>query len=241
MPRFYCPQSLTLGQVFELSDQVARHVQVLRLAPGDFVTLFNGEGGEYTATVSSIGKKIVSVEIKAFSPREAELPYAITLAQALPEASKMDWIIEKAVELGASVIQPLAAQRCVVRLSSDRAAKKTAHWQGIVNAACEQSGRNRLPYLAEPADFQDWIGQHDMHLRILLTPRADQSLSDWARHHPAQAVTLLVGPEGGFTEKEEAAAQAHNVLALSMGARILRTETAGLAALSALNAVWGEM
>jgi 16S rRNA (uracil1498-N3)-methyltransferase len=241
MPRFHCAQSLSIGQVIELPDQVARHIQVLRLALGDFVTLFNGEGGEYTATVSSIGKKTVSAEVKTFSPREVELPYAITLAQALPEASKMDWIIEKAVELGTSVIQPLAAQRCVVRLSSERAVKKAAHWQGIVVAACEQSGRNRLPHLTEPADFNDWIGQHDLHVRILLTPRAEQSLSDWARHHPPQAVTLLVGPEGGFTEKEEGAARTHNVLALSMGARVLRTETAGLAALAALNAVWGEM
>lgn len=225
----------------DLPDQLAHHVQVLRLAPGDLITLFNGESGEYTATISFVGKKSVSAEVKTFSPREAELPYAITLAQALPETSKMDWIVEKAVELGAAGIQPLAAQRCVVKLSPERAAKKLLHWQAIIVAACEQSGRNRLPHLAEPAHFADWIGQHDLHLRILLTPRAEQSLSDWARHHPPQAVTLLVGPEGGFTETEENAARAHNVLCLSMGQRVLRTETAGLAALAALNAVWGEM
>jgi 16S rRNA (uracil1498-N3)-methyltransferase len=241
MPRFYCAQPLSIGQVVDLPDPVARHAKVLRLAPGDLVTLFNGDGGEYTATLSAINKKIVSVEVKTFSPREAELSYAITLAQALPEASKMDWIVEKAVELGATVIQPLTAQRCVVRLSSERAVKKSAHWQGIIVAACEQSGRNRLPHLAEAADFGNWIGQHDMHLRILLTPRAEQSLSDWARHHPPQPVTLVVGPEGGFTEIEEDAARAHNVLALSMGPRVLRTETVGLAALAALNALWGEM
>jgi 16S rRNA (uracil1498-N3)-methyltransferase len=241
MPRFYCAQPLAIGEVVDLPEPIARHVQVLRLAPGDLVTLFNGDGGEYTATLSFIGKKNAIAEVKTFSPQEVELPYAITLAQALPEASKMDWIIEKAVELGVSVVQPLAAQRCVVRLTAERAAKKSEHWQGIIVAACEQSGRNRLPHLAEPADFKDWIGQTDMHLRILLTPRAENSLSDWARHHPPQAVTLLVGPEGGFTEKEEEAARAQNVLPLSMGARVLRTETAGLAALAALNAVWGEM
>ncbi|OGB24657.1 MAG: 16S rRNA (uracil(1498)-N(3))-methyltransferase [Burkholderiales bacterium RIFCSPLOWO2_02_FULL_57_36] len=241
MPRFYCAQSLSIGQLVDLPDQLAHHVQVLRLAPGDLITLFNGESGEYTATISFVGKKSVSAEVKTFSPREAELPYAITLAQALPETSKMDWIVEKAVELGAAGIQPLAAQRCVVKLSPERAAKKLLHWQAIIVAACEQSGRNRLPHLAEPAHFADWIGQHDLHLRILLTPRAEQSLSDWARHHPPQAVTLLVGPEGGFTETEENAARAHNVLCLSMGQRVLRTETAGLAALAALNAVWGEM
>lgn len=241
MPRFYCAQALSIGAVIDLPDHVAHHVQVLRLGIGAHVTLFNGEGGEFTATVSQIEKKRVTAEIKAFSPREAELPYAVTLAQALPESSKMDEIIQKAVELGATAIQPLAAQRCVVRLTTERANKKFAHWQGIIVSAAEQSGRNRLPNLAEPANFEDWIGQHDLHRRILLSPRAEQSLSDWARHHPPQPVTLLIGPEGGFTEKEETLAQSHGVMTLSIGTRILRTETAGMAALSAINAVWGEM
>jgi 16S rRNA (uracil1498-N3)-methyltransferase len=241
MPRFYCAHPLSVGAIIALPDHVAHHVQVLRLAAGDRITLFNGEGGEYTATLTAIEKKRASAEVKTFSPREVELPYAITLAQALPETSKMDWIIEKAVELGATAIQPLAAQRCVVRLSDERAARKLAHWHGIIVAASEQCGRNRLPHLAQIADFNDWIGQHDLHHRILLTPHAEQSLSDWARHHPPQAVALLVGPEGGFTEGEESAARAHGALALSMGPRVLRTETAGLAGLTTLNAVWGEM
>ena len=241
MPRFYCAQALSIGAVIVLPDHVAHHVQVLRLGIDAHITLFNGEGGEFTATLSQIEKKRVTAEIKTFSPREAELPYAVTLAQALPESSKMDEIIQKAVELGATAIQPLAAQRCVVRLTAERASKKSAHWQGIIIAAAEQSGRNRLPNLAEPVDFEDWIGQHDLHRRILLSPRAEQSLSDWARHHPPQAVTLLIGPEGGFSEKEEILAQAQGVLTLSIGTRVLRTETAGMAALSAINAVWGEM
>jgi 16S rRNA (uracil1498-N3)-methyltransferase len=241
MPRFYCAHPLSVGAIIALPDHVAHHVQVLRLAAGDRITLFNGEGGEYTATLTAIEKKRASAEVKTFSPREVELPYAITLAQALPETSKMDWIIEKAVELGATAIQPLAAQRCVVRLSDERAARKLAHWQGIIVAASEQCGRNRLPHLAQMADFNDWIGQHDLHHRILLTPHAEQSLSEWARHHPPQAVALLVGPEGGFTEGEESAARAHGALALSMGPRVLRTETAGLAGLTTLNAAWGEM
>ena len=241
MPRFYYPQSLSIGTVIDLPDQVAHHVRVLRLATGAFLTLFNGEGGEFTATVGEIEKKRVSAEVKTFSPREAELPYAITLAQALPEASKMDEIIQKAVELGATAIQPLAAQRCVVRLSNERAAKKLLHWQGIIIAAAEQSGRNRLVHLAEPTDFNDWVAQRDLHRRIMLSPRAEQSLSDWARHHPPQALSLLIGPEGGFSEKEEENARAQGTLLLSMGTRILRTETAGMAALSAINAVWNEM
>lgn len=241
MPRFYCPLPLAIGSDITLPDHIAHHIHVLRLALGESITLFNGEGGEYTATLSLIDKKRACAEIKTFTPREVELPYSVTLAQALPEGSKLDWIIEKAVELGAAAIQPIAAQRCVVRLSSDRAAKKMEHWQGIIASAAEQSGRNRLPHLTEPANFHDWIGCQNLHRRILLTPRAEQSLSDWARHHPPQALALLIGPEGGFTADEENAALNHGLLPLSMGPRVLRTETAGLAALAALNAVWGEL
>ncbi|GGI53500.1 16S rRNA (uracil(1498)-N(3))-methyltransferase [Oxalicibacterium solurbis] len=241
MPRFYCPQSLALGTVVTLPEAVARHVQVVRLAVGDRITLFNGEGGEYTATISVIEKKRVTAEIKLFEPHEVELPYAITLAQALPEASKMDWIVEKAVELGVHAIQPLASQRCVVRLSAERAEKRLQHWVGIVVAASEQSGRNRLATVAGPVDFTQWIAQQDLHPRIMLSPRSGQSLSDWARHHPPQSVALMIGPEGGFTEQEEAQAQAKGVLMLGMGPRVLRTETAGLAAVAALNAVWGAL
>jgi 16S rRNA (uracil1498-N3)-methyltransferase len=169
------------------------------------------------------------------------LPYAITLAQALPEGSKMDWIIEKSVELGAAAIQPLSAQRCVVRLSSERAEKKQAHWQGVIVAAAEQSGRNRLPLLAAPAALGDWLAQQDLHKRLLLSPRGEQSLSDWARHQPPQALTLLIGPEGGFTEAEETLACAKGAMMLTIGPRVLRTETAGLAAVAALNGIWGEM
>jgi 16S rRNA (uracil1498-N3)-methyltransferase len=241
MPRFHTPEALTIGATITLPDNVAHHVQVLRLSEGDNICLFNGRGGEYIATLTTIEKKRVSAEVKTFSPREAELPYAVTLAQALPEASKMDWIIEKAVELGVAGIQPLAAQRCVVKLAADRAEKKAAHWQSIIVSAAEQCGRNRIAHLGDLADFDRWIVQKDLHKRILLTPRAEQSLSDWARHHPPQAMTLLVGPEGGFSDIEERSATSHGVLALSMGPRVLRTETAGLAALAALNAIWGEM
>lgn len=241
MPRFYCAQPLSIGASLTLPDHLAHHVQVLRLVAGNHVMLFNGEGGEFTATINRIEKKRVEVELKTFSPREVELPYAVTLAQALPEASKLDWIIEKAVELGATTIQPLAARRCVVKLSAERAEKKLTHWQGIVVAASEQSGRNRLAHVAEVMDFNRWIVQQDMHRRLLLTPRAGQSLSDWARHQPPQAVTLLVGPEGGFTDEEENDAVQNGALALSMGPRVLRTETAALAALAALNATWGEL
>lgn len=241
MPRFFHPEALTVGAILTLPEALAHHIQVLRLPPGALITLFNGEGGEFTATLIIIEKRRVSVEVKAYAPRDVELPYALTLAQALPESSKMDWIIEKAVELGVSSITPLAAQRCVVRLSGERAAKRHAHWQAIIVSASEQSGRNRLAQLAPLEDYQPWIAQQDLHKRIISSPRAETSLADWARHQAPQALTLVIGPEGGLTEAEESAAVKHGVLALSMGPRILRTETAGLAALALINGIWGGM
>jgi 16S rRNA (uracil1498-N3)-methyltransferase len=241
MPRFYCPLPLAIGALIDLPDAAAHHVFVLRKNVGDSIELFNGNGGSYVATLTSIAKKHVGAEVKVFLPEDIELPFAVTLAQALPEASKMDWIIEKAVELGVSCIQPLSAQRCVVRLTSERAEKKLAHWQGIIESATEQCGRNRLAQLSPLMDVQNWMTQQDMHKRILLSPRADTSLADWSRHQSAQAVTLMIGPEGGFSTAEEDMAIAQGALAMSMGPRVLRTETAGLAAITILSAAWGGM
>ncbi|PWF42507.1 16S rRNA (uracil(1498)-N(3))-methyltransferase [Massilia glaciei] len=245
MPRLYCPQPLAAGASALLPESVARHLHVLRLQPGAPLTLFNGDGAEYPAELAELGKRQASARVLARVARDVELPFALTLAQALPEASKMDWIVEKAVELGVAALQPLAAQRCVVRLAGERAEKRLAHWQGVVVAASEQSGRNRLARLAPVADFDQWIKQQDprqgQHQRVLLTPRGGQSLSAWARHQRPQALTLLVGPEGGYTAQEEDAAIANGALALSMGPRVLRTETAGLAALAALGALWGAL
>jgi 16S rRNA (uracil1498-N3)-methyltransferase len=239
MPRFHVPQPLAAGQQLELPADVAHHINVVRMEPGDTLTLFNGDGGEYTAVLTEVQKKKAWAEIKVFDPREAELPFAVTLAQALPEGSKMDWIIEKAVELGVTGIQPLAARRCVVRLSAERAEKKLEHWNGIVVSASEQCGRNRLASVAAPLEFRDWIAQQDLHKRVILTPRASDSLADWARHQPAQALSIMVGPEGGFSDEEEAEALRHGALPLSIGPRVLRTETAALAAVSILSAAWG--
>ncbi len=241
MPRFYCDQPLEAGQLLRLPDSSARHVHVLRLKVGDVVTLFNGSGGEYMGTLASVDKKRVEVELKTFSAREAEPAHAITLAQGLPEGSKMDWIVEKAVELGATGIQPLMCSRSVIRLDEDRAEKKMSHWQGIMAAAAEQCGRNRLPLLAAPLRFDHWVTQQSMHRRILLSPRANESLQAWARHQPAQAMTLMIGPEGGWSDEEERLAIHHGALCLGLGERILRTETAGLAALAALQALWTGM
>ncbi len=240
MPRFYLDQDLDPGMHCELPGDIAHHLSVLRMQSGDAITLFNGRGGEYAAVLSAIEKRRAIADVKAFDAREAEPGHALMLAQALPEGSKMDWIIEKAVELGVTSIQPLVAARSVVRLSEERAAKKLAHWRSIVVAAAEQCGRNRLPSVAEPASFHTWVAQQDLHPRILLSPRASQSLSDWAKHRPPQAVTVMVGPEGGFSDDEERAAIARGALCLTVGERVLRTETAGIAVVSALNALWGE-
>jgi 16S rRNA (uracil1498-N3)-methyltransferase len=239
MPRFFCPQPLFPSTMLALPEIIVRHIQVLRLSEGDRLTLFNGEGGEFEATLTGIEKKRASALIGAFSPREAELPFAITLAQALPEASKMDWIIEKAVELGVTAFQPLAVQRSVVKLSTERAEKRHAHWQGIIAAASEQCGRNRLAALEPLMDFNRWIAQTATQPRILFSPRATLSLSGWARDQKRQAVALMIGPEGGFTEQEEQLAVTRGAQLLSLGERVLRTETAGIAAVAALSALWG--
>ena len=240
MPRFYCPQPLLHGAIVDLPETVAHHLHVVRQQPGDEVVLFNGEGGQVRARLVEIGKRRASAEVTALDPVEVELPYAVTLAQGLPEgSSKMDWIVEKAVELGVAAIQPLAAARSVVKLSGERAEKRQAHWEGVVVAASEQSGRNRLAALLPLQEFGRYIVQPAEGPRILLSPRATQSLAGWARATPPCAVTLLIGPEGGFSAAEEEAALAHGALALSMGPRVLRTETAGLAALATLAAHWG--
>lgn len=238
MPRFHIDAPLATGQLVDLPPEVAHHIHVVRLAPGDPLTLFNGTGGQYDAVLVEVGKKRATAELRAFDAREAELPYPVTLAQGLPEGTKMDWIIEKAVELGVAAVQPLAARRCVVRLSSERAQKKLEHWRGVVVAAAEQSGRNRLAKVAEPTDFRDWIGTPSAGPRLLLSPRGTQSLVAWAQEAGPQAVTLMVGPEGGFTDEEEDAAVRAGAVMVTMGPRVLRTETAALAAMAMLAALW---
>jgi len=238
MPRFYCPQPLVNGSTIELPEAVAHHLHVVRLQPGATLTLFNGEGGQYRATLAETGKRRATAVIDAHEAVEAEAPYPVTLAQGLPEGSKMDWIIEKAVELGVAAIQPLAAARSVVRLSGERLEKRQAHWHGVIVAGSEQCGRNQLAQLLPMMEVQPWLAAGAGTTRILLSPRATESLAGWARAHAPQAVTLLIGPEGGLTPHEEDAAVAAGALSLSMGPRVLRTETAGLAALAVLAGAW---
>lgn len=238
MTRLFCDFPLAIGENIELPKDAARHIMVLRLSAGDTLTLFNGLGGEYHARITRIDRQRVTTEIVSHSSREAELPYRITLAQGIPEATKMDWIIEKAVELGVSDIIPLAAQRSVVRLDKDRAEKRLSRWQAIAISAAQQCGRNRLPHIASPVGTGEYLRQTTPSPRILFSPRATETLSEWARHQKPQNITLLIGPEGGFSPEEENMAEQQGVTFLSMGPRILRTETAGLAAVAAINALW---
>lgn len=239
MPRFHCPQPLVPGSLVDLPEAVAHHLHVVRQQAGDELVLFNGDGGQVRARLVDLGKRRATAEVLAHEPVDVELPFRITLAQGLPEGSKMDWIVEKAVELGVAAIQPLAAQRSVVRLAGDRADKRLAHWQGVVVSASEQCGRNRLAEVAPVLEFNRWLAQPAAMPRLLLTPRADASLAHWIGNTPAQDVCLMVGPEGGFSSAEEDAAIAAGALPVSMGPRVLRTETAGLAALAALGLSWG--
>lgn len=239
MPRLYCQGQITIGASCTLPKETANHMLVLRLVKGDYITLFNGNGGEYRAQINSISRWQAVVEILSFSPRDIELPYKITLAQSIPEASKMDWIIEKAVELGVYTITPVASQRSVVRLTPERAEKRLIRWQSIIIAASEQSGRNQLAQLSPVINFNDWIVQTHEHPLLLLTPNADKTLADWANHQAPQAVSLMIGPEGGFSSMEHETAIAKGAIPLSMGTRILRTETAGTVATTILNTIWG--
>jgi 16S rRNA (uracil1498-N3)-methyltransferase len=217
---------------------------VLRLQAGDALTLFNGRGGEYDAQLIELGRRSALVRIGEFHAIEAEPPYRITLAQGIAGGDKMDWLIEKAVELGASAFVPLAMERGVVRLSGERAARRQAHWQALVQAACEQCGRNRVPAVAAPQGLAVWLdalpaAAADPELRLMLSPRARHSFDALPSDAPRGEITLLIGPEGGLSPDEEDAAAARGFAPLALGPRVLRTETAGVAVLAALAARWG--
>ena len=244
MPRFFVGTALRAGDVMPLPDDVNRHVQVLRLQPGDTITLFNGMGGEYGAEVVEMERRGSTVRIGDFRDAEAEPPYHLTLAQGIAGSDKMDWLIEKAVELGASAFAPLTTTRSVVRLSGERAQRRQVHWQRIVQASCEQCGRNRLPEVLSTRELATWLGSmpkepEDGELRLLLSPRASVPFSALTHEPPKRRALVLIGPEGGFSAAEEAAATSHGFTAVGLGPRVLRTETAGIAVLSALAARWG--
>ena len=234
MPRFYCPAPLATGQSLDLPAGAARHVQVLRLQPGAAITLFNGEGGEFEAVVEHMGRSEVRVQVASHLALERETPREVHLAVGMPANERMDWLVEKATELGAASIQPLVAERSVLKLNSERAQKKRAHWQGIAIAACEQCGRNRVPLIHEVMDLGRWLAtppEQAARLVLSLSAQARPLVEAAAGGAP---VLLLSGPEGGLTAHEEQGAVAQGFRPASLGARVLRAETAPLAVLAAL-------
>ena len=239
MPRFHCPAPLLAGLSLSLPASAARHVQVLRLQPGQTITLFNGEGGEWEANITRMGRSDVDVTVGKHTATEREPGRAVTLAMGMPANDRMDWLVEKAAELGASGLQPLHTAHSVLRLSGERASKKQAHWQSVAIAACEQCGGNRVPTVQPVADFAAWLkGLPPVDaaapvLRCLLslaegTEPLAQVLAQVTGDTP---VWFLSGPEGGLNPQEDAQARAAGFLPVTLGARVLRAETAALAAL----------
>jgi len=235
MARFYCPLPLHTGDALSLPPSAARHVQVLRLQPGGVITLFNGQGGEFAASVTRMGRSDVEVLIGAHSATEREAACAVHLLAGITANERMDWLVEKATELGAASLTPLMAERSVLKLKGERAEKKLAHWQGVAVAASEQCGRNRVTRIEPAESLSAWLAQHPAgtgaRLVLSLSPGA-QPLRTALQGH--SDVTLLSGPEGGLTAAEEALALAAGFVPVTLGPRVLRAETAPLAVLAAL-------
>jgi len=237
-PRFHVPPGLSPGAELSLPARAAQHVAVLRLRPGDAVILFDGCGGEYNCTLSRIGKGEARVRVAARSDIERESALDITLAQGLSSGDRMDYALQKATELGVSRIQPIATERSVVRVSEDRAERKLAHWRNVVIAACEQCGRNRVPEVAPVVALAAFLSSvRGGTLRLLLAPDAELRLRDL---QPANSIEILIGPEGGLSEFERQSAERAGFTPVRLGPRVLRTETAPIAAISTLQAMWGD-
>jgi len=238
VPRIYLPLPLASDTVVELDERARRHLaQVLRRKPGDALVLFNGEGGEFAATLMRMDKRRASVRIESFHAIERESTLTTCLGLGISRGDRMDYALQKAVELGVSEIVPLYTERCVVRLDGARERKKRAHWQAVVVSACEQCGRNRVPEVVASLDFASWLAI-PRGTRLILEPGADRLLRDV---EPDATATLAVGPEGGFSAAEIARARAAGFLPVRLGPRVLRTETAAVAALAVIQSRWGDL
>ena len=247
-PRFFSATQLprhALPARVTLSDDAAQHVRVLHLAVGDVITLFDGgaDEGEAAACIVSLGKKTVEVDVSAWLARSAESLLPITLMQALAVGDKMDLIVQKAVELGAAQIVPLRSMRSTLKLDGERAEKRVVHWNGVAVAACEQCGRNRVPTVTQVRGLEQALTMSSSAklAAALLHPEGGVPLGRWAAAHKGAPLAILVGPEGGFTEQEIAQAVTLGATLVTFGPRVLRTETAGLAALAALQATLGDL
>ena len=238
--RSYVTEALHVGQELVLSEAASNHlVRVLRLGVNDTCMLFNGDGFDYLAKIISVAKRGAGVEITASHAVTNESPVHITLVQGIARGEKMDWILQKATELGVHRIVPVVTDRTEVKIDSERSEKKMHHWLGVVASACEQSGRARLPEIIEPCPLSHWPLQDKNFNKFTLDPHGVFGFSDLASTKPI-AVTFAVGPEGGFSERDLATLKAGGFQGLRMGPRILRTETAGLAAIAALNVLCGD-
>jgi 16S rRNA (uracil1498-N3)-methyltransferase len=245
MPRFHCPTPLQTGEVVALPPGSARHVQVLRMQPGGAITLFNGEAdhGEFQATIEHMGRSEVRVLVGAHSAIERESARQVHLVVGVPANDRMDWLVEKAAELGVTSIQPVMTERSVLRLSGERADKKRAHWQAVAVAACEQCGRNQVPVVHEVMTLSAWLAANYVKqegatqpLRYLLSLRPETQALNALVGQSTAAATFLSGPEGGLSMAEEDAALSKGFQPVSLGNRVLRAETAGLAALTLFTA-----
>jgi len=248
MPRLYCPLPLVCGGTLDLPAAAARHVQVLRLQPGDTVTLFNfgagwdgpmqSPGGEFSATVTAMGRSSVQVRVDTHQAVEREAARVVHLAVCMPANERMDWLVEKATELGVASIQPLMSERSVLRLSGERATKKQQHWHSVAVSACEQCGGNRVPMVHPVASLAAWLktrtAQDSSSQRLLLALHDSARPLREATHAAQGSITLLSGPEGGLSSAEEAAAMDCGFAPVSLGARVLRAETAALVGLNLL-------
>ncbi len=241
MPRFYCPPPLPSEGPFVLPPDAAHHAsRVLRLRNGNAVQIFDGLGNECRAVITELNGKRVVISGIAPADSDRESPLKVLLAQALCSSEKMDWVIQKATELGVAEVQPLETQRSVARLSAERTTKRLDHWQQVAISACEQCGRNTLPLIHAPMDIMVWLQQirSSPDTKYILSPEGMASLRHQAR--PLGKAVLLIGAEGGFSQAESTAAQKCGFIPIRLGARVMRTETAAIAGLSVLQALWGD-
>lgn len=239
MPRFYVDFALSPDSVVELPDNVVRHLNVLRVKNTEEIVLFNGNGKAYPALPEVLEKRRASVRILREEVTDNESPLNITLVQAVSSAERMDFTLQKSVELGVAEIRPVISERCVVRLSGERAEKRVARWQEIVVSACEQSGRNIVPKVLPLTTYAQALQQLPQETtKLLMSLNRAQKLSD-VRPQSGKIV-FMVGPEGGWTEKEEQQAFDAGFQSVTLGKRVLRTETASLAAIAAMQTLWGD-
>ena len=246
LPRIYLNQDLASALENNtpvcFDDNARRHiVQVLRLKPGAPMILFNGLGGEYGATLEQVDRRQLTASVHSYDSRSVESPLQITLAQGISRGERMDYTLQKATEIGVQHIVPLITERCGVHLNSERQAKRLQHWHGITVAACEQCGRNSLPTIQAITLLTQWLGESPKPspLQLVLDPGAGVSIGELAK--PANGIILLIGPEGGLGEDEIEQARRHGYQPVSIGPRILRTETAGVATLAIIQALWGDI